>query len=57
MDVVSWRKSSQSQNGANCVEVSGALDRLRDSKNTGGPTLPVDVSGLVTWIRADRFDR
>ncbi len=57
MDTVTWRKSSRSQNGQNCVEVSGTLDRLRDSKNALGPALRADVRGLVAEIRAGRFAR
>lgn len=47
-----WRKSGRSQNNANCVEVRSTLDHVRDSKNTAGPALRVDVPALVRAIRA-----
>jgi hypothetical protein len=52
-----WRKSRRSQNGANCLEVRGTLDQVRDSKNQVGPTLPVAVPTLVRAIQAGHFDR
>lgn len=51
-----WRKSRSSQNGANCVELRGALDQVRDSKNVAGPVLRVDVPALTRAIRAGRFE-
>lgn len=53
--LVAWRKSSHSNNGTDCVEIAGTLDRVRDSKNTAGPTLSVDVDALVAEIKAGRF--
>ncbi len=47
-----WRKSRRSTNNANCVEVRGTLDQVRDSKNPEGPTLHVDVRSLVRALRA-----
>jgi uncharacterized protein DUF397 len=47
----SWRRSSRSQNGANCVELRGSLDAIRDSKNRTGATLDADVPALVTAIK------
>jgi hypothetical protein len=47
---MNWRKSSRSQNGANCVEV--APGAVRDSKNPG-PTLAVDIRSLIA--AAKRF--
>lgn len=47
-----WRKSSRSQNGPNCVEVRRTLDQLRDSKNQGGPALRADVVSLVRAVKA-----
>ncbi|HEV8561565.1 MAG TPA: DUF397 domain-containing protein [Actinophytocola sp.] len=52
----SWRKSSRSQNGANCVEVMGTLDQVRDSKNTT-TSLCCDVSALVQAVRYGLLDR
>ncbi|WP_110080712.1 DUF397 domain-containing protein [Actinokineospora spheciospongiae] len=52
-----WRKSSRSENNANCVEVRYALDGVRDSKNSGGPSLRVDVRSLVWSVRSGRFER
>jgi hypothetical protein len=39
------------------VEVSNALNQIRDSKNPTGPALRVDVSALVRAAKAGRFDR
>lgn len=50
-----WRKSSRSQSGADCIESSGALNRIRDSKNGDGPTLSVDVRALVEAVKAGRL--
>jgi hypothetical protein len=47
---MSWRKSRSSENDANCVEVLGTLDELRDSKNPGA-TLRVDVEVLVRVLK------
>ena len=52
-----WRKSSRSQNTADCVEVACTLDRLRDSKDIGGRVLRADVTELVRAIRAGLFSR
>jgi len=56
-DSLMWRKSSRSANNANCVEVRYALDGVRDSKNSDGPSLRVDVRSLVWSVRSDRFER
>lgn len=50
-----WRKSSRSQNGPDCVEVRRTLDQLRDSKNQDGPALRVDVLSLVRAVKTERF--
>ena len=46
-----WRKASRSQANPSCVEVAGTLDRLRDSKDIGGPVLRADVNRLVRAIK------
>ena len=48
-------KSSRSQNGSDCVEVSRDLRRLRDSKDPGGPVLRVDVPAFLAAVKRDRF--
>ncbi|MGY0460398.1 DUF397 domain-containing protein [Kitasatospora sp. cg17-2] len=61
MNPVSWRKSSYSQNGGNCVEVAPAVPGLvpvRDSKDPEGPALafPSDAwSAFVAAIQAGEF--
>jgi hypothetical protein len=53
-----WRKSSRSTGQNGCVEVSGPLDAVRDSKNPTGPVLRgVDVRALVAAVRAGALDR
>ncbi len=49
---VRWRKANRSQDTSNCVEVASTLDHLRDSKNSNGPTLRVDVVALVQAVQA-----
>nr|BEK64488.1 hypothetical protein KPHV_17150 [Kitasatospora purpeofusca] len=61
MTPVSWRKSSYSQNGGNCVEVAPDVPGLvpvRDSKDHSGPALafPSDAwSAFVAAIQAGEF--
>ena len=46
----SWRKSSYSANGANCVEIARNLPgvvTIRDSKNPDGATL---VTSTHAWL-------
>lgn len=45
-----WRKSTRSGVESNCVEL-GNSGAVRDSKNPNGPTLTVNVSALVRWVR------
>ncbi len=53
-----WRRSSRSQNGGDCVELSHTLDAVRDSKNPAGTPLPVtNVAALLNDIKHGRFDR
>jgi Domain of unknown function (DUF397) len=51
-----WRKSSRSQHNANCVEVLGTLDQVRDSKNTAA-SLCGDVRALVLAVQTGQLDR
>ncbi|MFJ8437178.1 DUF397 domain-containing protein [Kitasatospora sp. NPDC094019] len=61
MAPVSWRKSSHSDNGGECVEI--ALDApglvpVRDSKDPSGPNLafPADAwRAFVAGVRAGDF--
>lgn len=54
---MTWRKSSRSGSGGNCVEVRSDLAALRDSKK---PTavLPMNraaISHLVSTLRTERL--
>ena len=46
-----WRKASVSAAESNCVEL-GCSGAVRDSKNPSGPTLSVDISALVRWVKS-----
>jgi hypothetical protein len=50
-----WRKATRSGPQSNCVEIIGTLDRIRDSKNPGGPQMAGDVRALVAAIRAGQL--
>ncbi|MEU5853280.1 DUF397 domain-containing protein [Saccharopolyspora shandongensis] len=52
-----WIKSSRSQSTATCVELTTALDEIRDSKDPHGPSLRVNVAGFVQAVKSGRFDR
>lgn len=52
-----WRKSSRSENSGACVEVRHTLDEVRDSKNTSGPSLCVDVPGLTNTLKKGLLNR
>jgi hypothetical protein len=52
-----WIKSSHSGPNGSCVELSTAMDKLRDSKDPNGPILHGDVAVLVRAVKAGRFDR
>ncbi|MFJ8434657.1 DUF397 domain-containing protein [Kitasatospora sp. NPDC094019] len=62
MTPVSWRKSSHSQNGGNCIEVAdGYTDRIpvRDSKDPQGPSLLFPSGAwrsFVAAVQAGEFD-
>ncbi|MCW3838527.1 DUF397 domain-containing protein [Micromonospora yasonensis] len=58
-----WRKSTKSDGGQNCVEVSDAVDGstmlVRDSKDRSGPVLTFDSAGWTAFIagaRKGQFD-
>lgn len=51
-----WRKSTRSASQSNCVEVAGALDALRDSKNVDGPILSVDLLDFLAEVKAGKYD-
>jgi hypothetical protein len=51
-----FRKSSYSDaNGAECVEVAGTLDAVRDSKNPG-VRLEVELGAFLTAVRSGRLE-
>jgi hypothetical protein len=60
-----WRTSSRSANGGNCVEVAvtpsrrGHLIAVRDSKDRGGPVLiftPAQWRAFAASTRTGQFD-
>ncbi|MFB4316341.1 DUF397 domain-containing protein [Actinomadura sp. 21ATH] len=59
---LTWRRSSYSTSGENCVEVAALLDHLgvRDSKDPDGPKL---VFSAMAWqnfrsqVKAGAYDR
>lgn len=52
-----WRKSSFSGAGNDCVDVLGTLGALRDTKNEHGPVLTGPVPAMVAAIKADSLSR
>ena len=50
---MTWRKSSRSGSGGNCVEVRGDLAALRDSKSPEAvmPVTRAALRSLVTHLR------
>jgi len=57
LEPASWRKASRSGLQSNCVELSGGLDAVRDSKNPSGPVLTVALHAFVRAVKRGRFDR
>ena len=52
--MITWRKSSYSDQGNGCVELANTLDRVRDSKNPHGPVLKADIPALVAHLKVDQ---
>ncbi|WP_406114923.1 DUF397 domain-containing protein [Kitasatospora purpeofusca] len=55
MTPASWRKSSYSQNGGNCVEVAPDVPTLvpvRDSKDPDGPALVFPSDAWRSFVAA-----
>jgi hypothetical protein len=46
-----WRKSSYSSQGGDCVEVRADLDAVRDSKNPG-EVLPFPPTAVTALLRS-----
>ena len=52
---MSWRKSTRSSSGGNCVEVRDDLSALRDSKRPGPILRAPHLAVLVAAVKADRI--
>lgn len=50
-DTARWRKSTRSSANDTCVELAN-VGAVRDSKNPTGPTLLVDLPGLLDAVKA-----
>ncbi|GAA3002622.1 DUF397 domain-containing protein [Actinokineospora diospyrosa] len=48
---MTWRKSTRSNNGTDCVEVRSDLAAVRDSKNPTGAAISIDVRDLVRHLK------
>lgn len=61
MSAFTWRKSSVSTSGADCVEL-GTIRRkpdlaaVRDSKNPNGPVLHTNLGDLLKAVKTGRLD-
>ena len=56
--MITWRKSSMSDTGGQCVEVRNDLAALRDSKNASGSALEAPtLDEFVRDVKQGRFDR
>lgn len=51
---LAWRKSSRSGAESNCVELASS-GAVRDSKNSAGPILSVDLATMLSAIKAGRI--
>jgi hypothetical protein len=51
-----WRKTRFSGQETNCVELAHA-GLVRDSKNPAGPTLHVELGGLLTAVKSGQLER
>jgi hypothetical protein len=54
-DQTTWRKSSRSASNAQCVELAGTLDRVRDSKNPTGPVLRVGLDAFIDAVKGGQY--
>lgn len=52
-----WRKSSISAAQDSCVELAHTKAAVRDSKHPTGPGLTVELTTLLTAVKAGTFDR
>ncbi|MGW7573949.1 DUF397 domain-containing protein [Streptomyces sp. NPDC054765] len=55
LEGATWFKSSYSNNGGNCVEVTGGLPGIvpvRDSKDPHGPALAFSAGGWSSFVAA-----
>ena len=56
--IIRWKKSSFSGGeGTQCVELAHTLVAVRDSKNSAGPMLAVDLTGLLGAVKGGRLTR
>jgi len=56
MNTTRWRKSARSNLNGECVELAHTLDRVRDSKNSHGQTLAVDLVPMLAAIKSGHLD-